>query len=482
MSFFSKVNNNYTFRICIAIFVVAELLSWLSFNFIALNIIILSVVALMSILLVLRNPIYALYIPVVELFWGSLGHSFYFDFWNTRLVIFIAVIFAFALSNFFNVRKFHIKKDLKVLLIWLALILLILSAGAIAYFDKRNTANIFFDGNAYFYLLYLPIWYQVYKRRYLKNVIAILRAAALIVAIKTLVVFNLFSQGYQILDLEFIYKWIRDTRTGEITPFSNNFSRVFMQSQIYLLAAWFFAFIRQLKEYKNWSNFFYLSILAAALLVSLSRSFWLGGIVAFIFLLINIIIFQRRNLSALVYLTILGVAITGWLTVQVFFNLPKWNSFNITEQRTTDTSEAAANSRMTLLPVMWQAIQEKPIMGHGLAKELTYRSSDPRIKNQDNPEGWHTTYAFEWGWLDQWMKMGLFFISILFAWVLLIYARSYRILAQDPVLGLSTLAIMTGLGIIHIFTPYLNHPLGLGLLMLMTITISKNERQGFSYR
>ena len=482
MSFSSKVKTNYTFRTCISIFVIAELLSWLSFNFTTLNIVILALIALMSIFLVLRNPIYALYIPVAELFWGSVGHSFYYDFWNLRLVIFGAVIFAFALGNLFNVRKFHIIKDTKVLLIWLAMIFLLLISAAAAYFSQRNVANIFFDGNAYLYLFYLPIWYQVYRRRYLRNIIAILRAAALVVAIKTLIIFNFFSQGYQILDLEFIYKWIRDSRTGEITPFENNFSRVFMPAQLYLLAAWFFAFIRQLKEHKSWSNFIYLGILAAALLVSLSRSFWLGGAIAFAFLLVNIIIFQRRNLSVLVYLTIIGMAVIAWLTVLVFFNLPKFNSFNIIEQRTTGTSEAAASSRMNLLPVMWQAIKEKPIAGHGLAKELTYPSVDPRIKNDDNPEGWQTTYAFEWGWLEQWLKLGIFFVSVLFAWILLIYARSYKILVSDAVLGLGTLAIVTALGIIHIFSPYLNHPLGLGLLMIMTIIISKNERQSYSYR
>ena len=208
MSFSSKAKINYTFRICVSIFLVAELLSWLSFNFTTLNIIILPAIAALVILLVIRDPIYALYLPAAELFWGSLGHSFYYDFWSIRLVIFVAVIFAFFLGNLFNIKKLAIKRDVKVLLIWLVLLLLIILSGASAYFANRDTAKIFFDGNAYFYLLYLPIWYQVYQTRHLRNIIDMLQAAALVIAVKTLVVFNLFSQGYQILDLDFIYKWI----------------------------------------------------------------------------------------------------------------------------------------------------------------------------------------------------------------------------------------------------------------------------------
>ena len=174
--------------------------------------------------------------------------------------------------------------------IWLLIILLVLLSSIWPYFKGVEIYKIFYDANAYLYIFYLPVWYQVFERNHLKNILIILQSAALVVAVKTLLVFNIFVQGYGLLDIDSIYKWIRDSRTGEITPFVDNFYRVFMQSQFYLLIAWFISFIKQLKEYKNKLNFFYIVTLSAALLISLSRSIWLGGVIGLVFLIFNIYI------------------------------------------------------------------------------------------------------------------------------------------------------------------------------------------------
>jgi len=469
--FFKKKNNNF-WIFWLLTFVILELLSWLSFSFNQLNLVILLLVGFITLFLSLRKPIFMLYIPLAEIFWGSLGHSFYYNFLNTRLVIFVIIFLIFVLQTIFQRQRLKMQSDKNLLFIWFSILLFILAGVGLAFYNQHKITDIFLDANAYLYILYLPIWYEFYNEKYLPNILGILKAAVLVIAAKTLIIFNIFAQDYSWLNIEAIYKWIRDSRTGEITFFQDNFWRVFMQSQIYLVVAWFFAFVKQIKEYKNWPNFIYLAIITAALLLSLSRSFWLGTIVGLLFLFINIIIYQKKYIFFASIILFLGTILSSFIIVQIFFNIPKWNSVTYFLQRQIDINEPAADSRMQLLIPLWSAIEEKPILGYGFAKEITYYSSDPRIKNETNPQGLHRTYAFEWGWFDQWLKLGVIFISLLLLWIVLIYHRSYKVIVKNQEYVMASLAVLTSLMVIHIFSPFLNHPLGLGILIFITIIIS----------
>jgi O-antigen ligase len=310
----------------------------------------------------------------------------------------------------------------------------------------------------------------------LGSIIAILKAAAIVIAVKIIFIFNLFVQNYDFLDLTKIYKWIRDTRTGEITPFANNFARVFFQSHFYLLVAWFAIIIGQINNFKNKNNFLFISLVSSALLISLSRSLWLGGALALVFLLLGIFFKQRKKFWTFISFCLL-VLFTSILTIEIFYNLPRYNSYKILYSRTTTSGEAASNSRLELLNPMLVAIKEKPILGWGFGKELSYRSSDPRIKNDSNPEGWYTTYSFEWGWLDMWLKSGFFMVVAFISWLLLIFSRGYNIFKRGEYISLFLLPSIIAMFFIHIFSPYINHPLGLGLLMLSTIIFNENGKK-----
>jgi O-antigen ligase len=453
--------------------VVAEILSWLAFNWLSLNLIVLCLLAVVTIVLIIRRPIFALYIPLLELVWGSSGHSFNYGFLNTRLLIFLVVILFFVLTRATSIKELKIFKAKQFAWLWLGLLFLTGWGLGLAAWQHYAWANIFWDANAYLYLLYFPVWLEVYEAKYLSAVLKIIKVGALVVALKTLLVFNIFSQS-SVGDLTQLYKWIRDTRTGLITPFSHNFFRVFMASQFFVVVAWWLAFTEQLKQLKNYKNIFYLIILSAALLISLSRSFWLGLAVALILLLINLWVYQKKAVI-MIFVNLLVLAIGSLILVQLFYNLPRFNSFNIFSQRSTDLNEPAANSRLELLQPLWQEIVKSPLIGQGFGKEITYQSYDPRSRNADNPEGWKTTYAFEWGWLDQWLKAGVIFVLGWLLWLWLIYRRSYKMLASDPSLSLALMSIILALVVIHNFSPYLNHPLGLGLLMLVTVITKPYE-------
>ncbi len=473
MLFGSNIRTN-SLWFWLGVFILAEILLALAFNFESLNFVILILVALLTFGCVWLRPEFGLYIPLAELTWGSLGHTIGYSYFGLRLTIFLIVVFVFFTKNIFSIKSLKFFKNKKISFVWSLILLAVTIASLIAYFARRPLASIFLDANAYLYLLYLPIWHQAYSRDYLPSILNILKAAALVVAIKTLLVFNFFVQGYPGFDMVAIYKWLRDTRTGFVTSFPEGFSRVFLQSQFYVLVAWFLSVWEIIKNHKNKNAFVALIIFSSALYVSLSRSLWLGLMVGFVFLAVNIFIYKRELIAAKKIFILFLVVISTCLVVEFLFNVPKFHSLNIFTQRTMDSGEAAVSSREQLLRPLWQGILKAPIFGQGFAKEISYYSADPRIKNIDNPSGFYTTYSFEWGWLDMWLKGGLFLLAGFLAYLVLIYRQGYSKLVSNQV-SLPLLSIISSLVIIHIFSPYINHPLGLGVLMLSDVILEYDQ-------
>ena len=139
-----------------------------------------------------------------------------------------------------------------------------------------------------------------------------------------------------------------------------------------------------------------------------------------------------------------------------------------------NSNEAALASRWSLLPNLWQAIKQAPITGQGFGATVGYYSQDPRILAQ-HPDGWYTSYAFEWAYLDTWLKLGFLGLLAYLGWLFYLFFRLWQ-QGQAPdgekyrALAISLLFLM----IVNIFTPYLNHPLGLGFLLFSSCFIRKN--------
>jgi hypothetical protein len=291
-------------------------------------------------------------------------------------------------------------------------------------------------------------------------------ASALVIAVKTIVTFYMFTQSN--FDLINYYKWIRDTRTGEITKLDNGFYRIFFQSQIYLLLAWSIIFFRSIKERLSGTKFIFLVFLSTAIYISLSRSLWLGWLV----LLIAFICLDKNIFKKFKYVFLIGLS--SYFLVLLLFNIPKYHQLNLFTNRSVSSQEAALSTRSLLLPVMIGSIKNSPIIGHGFGQELTFLSNDPRSKNVANPSGQRTSFSFEWGWLDFMLKGGLL-LALFFVYSLFYIIRgTYAIMKTQPEFSPFLLCILA-LPFIHIFTPYLNHPLGLGLLILGIINLRNHN-------
>jgi len=183
--------------------------------------------------------------------------------------------------------------------------------------------------------------------------------------------------------------------------------------------------------------------------------------------------------SAVYYLGVLMVSLVLIFGV-VKFPYPEPTDVSLAgmlAERTLSASEAAAQSRWNLLSPLWQKIKHNFFLGAGFGKTVTYQSQDPRQLSRGQ-KGFYTTYAFEWGYLDIWLKLG--FLGLV-AYLILIYKtwhfgwQKFKLLTLDRQKKSLILGLLLGIIVVavtSIFSPYLNHPLGIGYLILVSAIFS----------
>ncbi|MDD4995497.1 MAG: O-antigen ligase family protein [Patescibacteria group bacterium] len=439
------------------------------------------------------NPRTAAVISAIELFIGGMGYLFHMDIngymISGRMVIF-GIMAALWLTGVIMTRriKFLHSKFLVPYLIFFAFLIV----GLInALLRKNGLSNIFFDFNAYIFFLYLPIWYEFLSGDYTWNRLWTAAAASYIwLSAKTMLVLYFFSHNIEWAVWP-LYHWIRNTGVGEITLMMSNIFRVFFQSQIYpliglsILVAILILHRDKLNPLEKKLLIIFMSVGAAVVLISLSRSFWLGAAVSlpiiFIFALIRKISFLR----------IIGRATLGLLALCIGFMLiaavvkfpiptPGAGSLGtMLLERADIGAEAAASSRWNLLPVLWQGIINEPFLGQGFGAQVTYISNDPRVR-AEYPTGEYTTSAMEWGLLDIWYKIGILGIAA-YLWLMVRLGKTGIVAYLKNSDNVMPLALTIGLVVLFItnfFTPYLNHPLGIGYLLLMSCYLERDRTSG----
>ncbi len=475
-----------------------EILSFLTLDFNVARSVITAIAAIAIAVLAYKQPAKALAIVGTEIWIGGFGYLLAMSAPGLEMGISLrmALMAGFGLGWCINALKARIwnfwkLNELFIVQVWVLVAIMIL-AGLFNGIYLKNSF-ILQDANAWAFLLYfipvLDIAHR-YKNDLIRHVKAAFVASIIYLPLKALIVFYIFSHS-MIMFAEPLYTWIRDTRVGEITPAGGNVFRVFFQSAIFSVITTFFllAFWVQRNYASNaacltasvdsYSDFgekpcyipryavgFLWVLNIAMIILSLSRSFWLGVIIGSIL----VFIFGVVKLKNIPWQTSLksGLGIIGafiFLASILYFPIPKTGDVSLTsmlKDRGT-LSDAAGSSRWNLLPVMWQKIGSDPIIGSGFGSTVTYQSQDPRVL-KDNPDGNYTTYAFEWGWLSLWIKFGIFGPLII---LLLLISLAWRTWKSkfDWWIRVGTISSIFGIAAIHVFTPYLDHPLGFTLLL-----------------
>ncbi|HLD27778.1 MAG TPA: O-antigen ligase family protein [Patescibacteria group bacterium] len=465
------------FKLAFLLIFLAEIASFWAHQFVWLNYLLLAGLTVLTIVLACYKLEYSVYLLLAELFIGSKGQLFFIDFGgqkiSIRLAIFAAVFLVWLVKMFYGQhREFFRSRFLNYYLALLAFVVL----GVVSGILNNDLKSLFFDLNGWLYFFIAPAIFAVVKNRQaISKVISLLFAAAFYLALKTVGLLLVFVHQLPV-GIQTIYAWVRNSGLGEITPMGEGFYRIFFQAHLYAAVAFIFAlsFLILRKNSAAEKKYLWLTavLTSLAVLISLSRSFWLGLLAAVLAMLLILLVSKKLTF---IKLTKIVLVMAGMALLEMVFVVLITGNLNqsfFTERFSLNVSEPAAASRLELAGPLWRSVKANWLLGSGFGSEVEYTTLDPRIL-ETNPTGRYTTYAFEWGYLDIWLKIGLLGLLAYLLLLVKMMAGSRRLGSLGPLF----IAVLSVLAVTSVFSPYLNHPLGIGLIILIGAMINFYERE-----
>ena len=481
--------------IIIAGFLGVETLSFFAWPHPVFNGAILAAISLAVLVISIWRLEYGFLALIGELLIGSMGHLFFMNFpagqlplriamWCAFMAVFAVVLLIQIIREGKRSQYLESFKQFGAKNYFLALGVFIIAALVSGLVRGHSLSVIFSDFNSWlFFLLVFPA-IAIYGGRETgrkSRLRDIFLAGAIWMSVKTLIFLYIFTHDCAIAPD--IYTWLRKTLTGEMTPTGSGWPRIFIQGQIYAGIAFFLVFWKKLpakRAFKgSWLPLTAAGLFFSTLLISFSRSFWAGLLAALLFTLILVwhrYSFKKMAVSGLWLLCSAALGLAIIYAVAAFPYIYRTGNFGASFlDRVSNGNEAAVASRWSLLPALMEKIKEAPLVGQGYGATVTYRSSDPRVL-ATNPDGIYTTYAFEWGYLELWLKLGLLGLAAylcLLGRLVIGGAAEGRKSGNMTYYGLA--AGLVFLAVTNIFTPYLNHPLGIGIIVISSCLIPLNK-------
>ena len=171
-------NDSWVFAFAVVAMTSIELLSFLSFVYPVISLPALVLGWFGVFIASLYRPKWGIYILFAELFMGSRGHLLEWNFLSLRLVVFTAVFAAWVIDRVRN-REWRSPKLPRTY--WILLIIIVFAA-ARGYFVGNGLSNIFFDANAYLYLLIFPAVLLIARsENFLESTLQILAGAVVVI-------------------------------------------------------------------------------------------------------------------------------------------------------------------------------------------------------------------------------------------------------------------------------------------------------------
>lgn len=398
---------------------------------------------------------------------------------SARMTIFIAVFVGWGLSLL--TKRVTLKLQNQQLLPFIPLTIAVLVGGVVGVLHRPLT-EVFQDGNAYMYFLYLvpilSVSWDSLKQRALLQILAASTVFTTMISLYILYAFTHLSEGY----LRVMYVFLRDIRFAEMTNMGMGMYRIFEQTQLFAIVFGFIILERVFRSQKKKDLYLSIALLSCvfvAILVGMSRSFLFGFIAALLILTAWFFIGLKPAVknwfvgigSIFISILIAIIVIYG----AVIFPFPHTRAAGeyltgVFGERASGT-DVAVSSRWNLLYPMLDLIKANPVLGNGFGQTVTFITDDPRIR-AIHPDGSYTTTAMEWGWLELWLKMGILApFGFLTVFISIIFASTKLFKTEKAWIGVWVLEFLTFLYFTHFFSPYLNHPIGISLIVIAVIFI-----------
>lgn len=412
-----------------------------------------------------RAPVVALAILCAELAATSFGRIFPVP-WDTFLSVRSIMILLTLIPSVFALFDRGTRDLLRPYYWPLLAVAGVLGWGTFSGFlHGHPTAAVINDANGYLTFFILPFVVRTLSvNNAPRTVISAVLGAVCALSALTLLLFLFFLiPSTDTILRDFVYRWVRDVRLGEITPRLGppGTRRIFLQSQLWAVAgAIWLALAVGWKQIKTPPTAVVIILFISALWIGMSRTFFVALAVTIVSTVLYFG-FMRLGVHALRFFALIsaGLVISAVCMYAISFGV--WGGKATT--RLITANEPAIVSRWSLLDGMNNGIRSAPLFGQGFGSTLTYITSDPRLLTE-TPGGQIQTSAFEWGWHDLWLKMGAFGpAAFLWLFFTVIY-KSWRGNSTVENVWAGGLAICVGVA--HLFSPWLNHPVGIGLLLL----------------
>ena len=405
-----------------------------------------------------------------------------------RQGIFVAIM----LGTLYHIVVKHIRpvfvaeRDLPFIFLAIAIVL-----GTISGFARNSMSAAFDDMNGYATFAYLlPVAMIVWTQEAKRVLLWTFALGATWVATSSMVLLYAFTH-LPVQGIWALYGFVRDARLAEVTILSGPawlvgtlingpwYFRIFEPAQFTVITftlVLFGALMFVAKEWKTrWMIAIPMTVMLAVDIAGQSRSFWLGLLAATVVLGVMLIagktsVKEIIKIKAVGAVTVLVAVLSLWVLVVVPIPpRPDLTNSPYYKGDSDDTRELAVSSRWNLLGPMMTEIGKNPLWGSGFGTPVTFISDDPRIRAMNGTGEW-TTYRFEWGYQDIWLKMGVPGL-LAFGWYLLTILRvAYRSFVDREETRWLTMSLASGiiaLFVAHIFSPYLNHPIGLGFMVFV---------------
>lgn len=464
--------------------VLIELLSFFAYFFDIFNTIIFFLLLAITLVLCLKKLEYGLYIVLTELFIGSTGYLFSLDFEgfsiSLRMGLFLVVMAAWLLSVF-KTKKVEFQKSSLFWWFWLFIIFLGwgLLNGKIA---GHNFSDIFFDINAYIYFALIFVFFTAIKSStQITRIFELMAASMIVLAGKSIFYYLVYAADLRFFSID-LYHWQRSTEGGQLAHLGHNLYRILFLSDIYALISIFifgsilvFAVTKKIMLDKYTTNIFYLVVGLSSLVVVISffRSFWAALLLTLVYAvayLIYKIKTKRKIVVMLALVLLLFLALEAVIVFGVSQGLQKWvvKTDLVTQKDIFSSDDPGIVGRMNLLLPLWHKFTKAPVLGHGFGTTVSFLTTDPRHYNQQ-----YITYAFEWGYFDIAIKIGIIGLLTYLIFIWKIFSSGSKLLyTDDPQKKSIIVGLLIGLVALiltHGVSPYLNHPLGIGYLLLAAV-------------
>lgn len=448
---------------------------------------------------------WGIYAATAELVIGSFGQIVSFETegfgLSLRIAIWIVILAVWigreVMSSMrLGVRGYgsEVKKELQAFIAepvhkWLALFIVVIMYAVFNGVASNSFELVYLDTNNWLFGLYIiPLYHAIKSVNDIYGMLNVVIASVILIIVQSILVFYIFS--HSLPSSEVVYTWIRDARLGEITYVTRNFFRVFLQSQIWIMVNFFvmlsLIYVSDKIRFRGMVAIkkvvWILMVLSAmTLVISFSRSIWVGTAAGLCAFLVTLRFMFREKYKQIVLWAarIAGIFALGIFGVWMLMMIPPGDYLDnglgsLIGQRLTQ-GEAASSARINQLQPLFETIHQRPIFGSGFGTTVTYKSDDPRVRaGTVEGTGMYTTYAFEWGYLDMIVKFGFFGLFVFIGFLITLAKEFYKTakihaLTLDenyPGLSLGILLGLVALMTVHTFTPFLNHPLGIGFIVM----------------